>query len=377
MATTADRERGNFTLGTIRAGRDSSPDTLSESFRRSIGKSRTRGGHNPRVRSRARKVTLVVTALLVSLTACASGDTATTPSAPTSTTAALPGSTSSAFPLVITSADVPMPDAASVAVASDSPGRIVSLATGVAESLVALGLADRIVGRDETSTAPQLESVPVLTKAHAVSAERVLATDPDLVLVDAATSPPEALGQIRAAGVEVIAVPEAWNAQDVLPRTRAIASAVGLDETAAEAAAADWTTSAESRAASPQPRVAFLYLRGTSAIYLIGGAGSGADALIEAAGGVDVGSAAGLPEFTPLTAEALAQEDPDVLLVMTGGLESVGGVEGLTGLPGVAQTRAGREGRVVAVEDTLLLSYGPRTGALVDALAQAIATAAA
>lgn len=269
-----------------------------------------------------------------------------------------------------------MPDTAPATVAADAPGRIVSLATGVAESLVALGLADRIVGRDETSTAPQLEDVPVLTKAHAVSAERVLATKPDLVLVDAATSPPEALDQIRAAGVDVVEVPEAWSAPDVLPRTRAIASAAGLDQAAAEATASAWTASDRQPVTASSPRVAFLYLRGTSAIYLIGGKGSGADALIEAAGGVDVGSAAGLPEFTPLTAEALAQEDPDVLLVMTGGLESVGGIAGLTGLPGVAQTRAGREGRVVAVEDTLLLSYGPRTGALTDALAEAFARAA-
>lgn len=277
---------------------------------------------------------------------------------------------------MITSADVPMPDAVPATVASNAPTRIVSLATGVAETLVALGLADRIVGRDETSTAPELDDVPVLTEAHAVSAERVLATQPDLVIVDASTSPPEALDQIRAAGVDVVEVPEAWSAQDVLPRTRAIAATVGLDETVVEAAVSEWTASAEPRTASSSPRVAFLYLRGTSAIYLIGGEGSGADALIEAAGGIDVGSAAGLPEFTPLTAEALASEDPDVLLVMTGGLDSVGGLASLTELPGVAQTRAGRDGRVVAVEDTLLLSYGPRTGALTDALAQAISRAA-
>jgi iron complex transport system substrate-binding protein len=121
--------------------------------------------------------------------------------------------------------------------------------------------------------------------------------------------------------------------------------------------------------------VAFLYLRGTSAIYLLGGAGSGADALIAAAGGIDAGADAGMEAFTPLTAEGLVALDPDVLLVMTGGLESVGGVEGLLALPGVAQTTAGREGRVVAVDDQVLLSYGPRTGALVDLLRAALAQA--
>jgi iron complex transport system substrate-binding protein len=122
--------------------------------------------------------------------------------------------------------------------------------------------------------------------------------------------------------------------------------------------------------------VAFLYLRGTSAIYLLGGEGSGADALITAAGGIDAGAEAGLEAFTPLTAEALVALDPDVLLVMTGGLESVNGMEGLLALPGVAQTTAGRERRVVAVDDEVLLSYGPRTGALVELLRSAISSAA-
>ena len=75
--------------------------------------------------------------------------------------------------------------------------------------------------------------------------------------------------------------------------------------------------------------MAFLYLRGTSAVYLIGGQGSGADDLIASAGGVDVGAESGLDAFVPLTPEALVAADPDTILVMTKGLESVGGIDGL------------------------------------------------
>ena len=57
---------------------------------------------------------------------------------------------------------------------------------------------------------------------------------------------------------------------------------------------------------------------------------------------------------------------------MTKGLESVNGIDGLLALPGIAQTTAGREGRVIAVDDAVLLSYGPRTGALVDLLRDAL-----
>lgn len=252
-----------------------------------------------------------------------------------------------------------------------TPQRIVSLATGVGETLVALGVGDRVVGRDETSEVPA--DAEVVTKAHNVSAERVIALDPDLVIVDARTTPPEALDGIEAAGARIVTVPEAWTLADMAPRTQAIADAVGVDPSALLATLPAETSPSPTASSADAPTVAFLYLRGTSAIYLLGGAGSGADALITAAGGVDVGAAAGLEAFTPLTAEELINLNPDVLLVMTKGMESVNGVDGLLALPGVAQTSAGRDGRVIAVDDEVLLSFGPRTGALVDLLRAALA----
>ncbi len=150
-----------------------------------------------------------------------------------------------------------------------------SLAAGVGETLAALGIADRVVARDETSDVPAIDAAPVVTKAHATSAELVLAQQPDLVLIDAATSPPEAIDQIRATGVRVVEVPEAWSVADIGPRTRAVAEAVGLPATAADAVVAEATSSAATPPTGSAPRVAFLYLRGTSAVYLIGGQGLG------------------------------------------------------------------------------------------------------
>lgn len=312
------------------------------------------------------------------LTACASAT--SDAAAPAASVEAISPSAESSTPVesaptgtvvTIAAGDLPDPTPASPVLPATAPTRIVSLAVGLGETLAALGVADRLVGRDEASLTAAIEAAPVVTKAHATSAEQVLALEPDLVLVDAGSGPPEALDQIRAAGVAVVEVPQAWTLADVEPRTLAVARAVGVPEDVAAAVAATATTGPEVTA-TDRPRVAFLYLRGTSAVYLLGGAGSGADALVDAAGGVDVGAELGLPAFTPLTAEALAAANPDVLLVMTKGLESVGGVDGLVGLPGVAQTRAGRERRVIAVDDAVLLSFGPRTGALVGSLATAL-----
>jgi iron complex transport system substrate-binding protein len=65
--------------------------------------------------------------------------------------------------------------------------------------------------------------------------------------------------------------------------------------------------------------------------------------------------------------------DPDVILVMTDGLASVGGVDGLLAdFPAIALTTAGENRRVVDMADTQILSFGPRSAAVIDGLARAI-----
>ena len=300
------------------------------------------------------------------LTGCASAGSAAPSTPPTSASA--PSATGVT---TIHSSDLPQVTPLPADLSTDAAKRIVTLAVGSGEIVAALGAGDRVVGRDETSSAPQIDSAPIVTKAHNVSAEVVIGLKPDVVLVDDLTSPPEALDQMRAAGIRVVSIPQAWAMADMRTRIMNIAAAIGARN--GQVLADQLDASATQASTTHKPRVAFLYLRGTSAIYLIGGKGSGADDLIARAGGIDVGAAAGLPPFTPLTAEALASLNPDVILVMTKGLESVGGVTGLTQLPGVAQTNAGRDGRVIAVDDTVLLSFGPRTSALVQRMAKALA----
>jgi iron complex transport system substrate-binding protein len=57
---------------------------------------------------------------------------------------------------------------------------------------------------------------------------------------------------------------------------------------------------------------------------------------------------------------------------MTKGLESVGGVQGLIKLPGVAQTEAGKRKAIIDVDDSLLLSFGPRSYSLLTELANSV-----
>ena len=252
-------------------------------------------------------------------------------------------------------------------------GRIVPLVGSISEVVFALGLGDRVVGRDISATFEEAADLPLVTRAHDVSAESVLSLRPTLVLADGDTGPPEALDHIRNVGVPVVVIDRATTVEGIGERIRTIAEVLGVpgqgDELIAETEA-EIAAETDAIPDGEQPRVAFVYARGQAAVYLIGGPGAGTDSLIEAAGAIDAGTAMDLSDpYTPLTSEAMVEAAPDAILMTTTGLESVGGIDGLLALPGIAQTPAGRDRRVVTIEDGLLFSFSGRTP---EALAQLI-----
>ena len=75
----------------------------------------------------------------------------------------------------------------------------------------------------------------------------------------------------------------------------------------------------------------------------------------------------------PVNAEALVAMQPDLVIMMTKGLESVDGVDGLLQrVPAIAKTPAGEHRRIVDMADTTVMSFGPRTPEIVAALTAAI-----
>ena len=269
-------------------------------------------------------------------------------------------------------------DVRSISLTTDTAltvSRVVVLANGVAEIIQSLNAQSIIVGRDISSTEDSLADIPIVTSGHQVLPEKVISLKPDLVLIDASTGPKAAIATIKAAGITVVETPESWSLEDLPIKVRAVGAAIGA-QAQAELLIQELKRSLKVSTVKSSPRVAFLYLRGTSSIYLIGGQGSGADSLLKAIGAVDVGAQSLARPYNTLTAESLAALNPDVILVMSKGLESVGGVQGVLKLPGVAQTKAGKNSAVIDVDDSLLLSFGPRTPSLVEALADALSKVA-
>ncbi len=259
-------------------------------------------------------------------------------------------------------------------IASQTPkfSRVVALANGSAEIISSMGHLDLLIGRDIASDSAPLQSVEVVTSGHQIVAEKILSLKPDLLIIDASSGPASALAVLRSAGIRIVKISEAWTLAEIDRKVGEVAAAIGaVADGKALIAALQESTSAVTQISAGK-KIAFLYLRGGSAVYLIGGKGSGTDSLITAIGGIDAGAQKFDTPFTPMSAEAIAELNPDVFLVMSKGLESVGGVDGLIQLPGIAQTQAGKNRAVVAVDDSLLLSFGPRSYSLLEALSQSI-----
>lgn len=244
-----------------------------------------------------------------------------------------------------------------------------------------LGLGGDIVGRAVSSTEPALATLPVVTQGgHNLNVESILQLRPSVVLVDDSIGPAEAIDQLRDAGVTVAVLDPHRTVESLEDDVMLVAGALGVREqgTALGRRARKQMDTARSEVDGLAPegtarlRMAFLYVRGNGGVFFVLGKGSGADAVISALDGVDVASEAGITDTVPANAESLATLDPELILVMHDGLESTGGLDGLLARPGVAQTVAGKNTRVVALPDGEAASMGPQAGLSLARFAQAV-----
>jgi len=256
------------------------------------------------------------------------------------------------------------------------------IAGSIAATVAGLGLADLLVGRDVSTTFPGSEDLPLVTTGgHTINAEAVLALRPTLVITDGTIGPRDVVEQLSEAGVEVVFLDDEPSFDGAAQLARDVGAALGdpdagdrlATQIADEVAAKVAEIAAIAPAADARVRMMFLYLRGGSGIYYLFGEESGADELIRGLAGIDVAGEIGWDGMKPMTDEALIAANPDLVLVMTDGLASAGGVDGLlASKPALALTAAGQHRRFVDMADGVVLGFGPRSADVLDALARAI-----
>lgn len=262
-------------------------------------------------------------------------------------------------------------DDAGKAIVHDT-SRIVVLGGALAETTFALGLGDHVVATDISAKyPPEVQERATLGYFRTASAEGIIAQNPTLVLATVDTRPATALDQLRAAGIDVVLVPEPQTWEGAEERIAFVGATLGVPDRAQsviESMRRDLAEAHEIRPSKPS-RALFVYARGLGTVY-VSGTGTAADFVMREAGALN--AVTQFADFQQITPEAIVEAAPDVIVIPERGLESIGGPDGLFGLPGIAQTPAAKARRVVAIEDALLVGMGPRTGEAITQLARAL-----
>lgn len=243
--------------------------------------------------------------------------------------------------------------------APKSNNKIVTLSGGVTEIISALGHEKEIVGYDVTSTYPESLKATAKDLGHvrSMTIEPIMAVSPTLVLASNKDVNPELLGKIKASGIKAEIFDQEFTVEGTKKLIEQVAKALGNTDYQKLNDKID----ADLKQIQPiakKPKVLFIYARGN--MLMVSGKKTPMDALISLAGGENAVS--DFEDFKPLTPEAVVKANPDVLFFFSSGLQGAGGNEGALKMPGVSQTNAGKNKKIIAMDGGLVSSFGPRLG---------------
>ncbi|ATX62873.1 heme/hemin ABC transporter substrate-binding protein [Yersinia hibernica] len=244
--------------------------------------------------------------------------------------------------------------------------RIVTIGGDVAEIVYALGAGELIVGRDSTSLNPAaLRALPDVGYMRLLNTEGILALQPTLVLSSARAAPSRALRQVQDYGVKLIYVPADKSPEKVVDKIQKIAAAVHQEQQGQQLIA-DYQQQLASVASTPLPVKALFVMVHAGIPPLAAGLDTAADSMFRAAGlnnAID-----GFSGYRPLSSEGVIASAPDLLIVTRHGVAALKGSENVWRLPGLALTPAGRQQRLLVLDDMALLGFGLHTPATLKQL---------
>jgi iron complex transport system substrate-binding protein len=253
---------------------------------------------------------------------------------------------------------------------TETATRIVTTNGTLTEIVAALGLEDRLVGVDITSTYPvSVQHLPRIGHDRTIRTEGVLSLSPDLVLggtwqLDATTQ-----AQLQQAGGRMKLYPQEFSVQGTKDLIRQVAAELHATDTVEALLSRIDDDLRTVRPLPVPPKVLFIYARGAGAM-MVAGTGTPMQHLIELAGGTNAVN--DFEQFKPLTPEALIAADPDAILLFDSGLDALQGEQGLLQVPGVSSTKAGRNKAFITMDGGLLSNFGPRVGQAIAQLNAAL-----
>lgn len=234
--------------------------------------------------------------------------------------------------------------------------RVVSIGGDVTEILYALGAEQNIIGRDSTSTVPErVKDLPDIGYMRQLNTEGILALKPTHIIATQAAQPSIVLEQLKSAGVKVEQVPLQYTLESVVAKINRLGEITGKQPQAVELAE-KFTKSIQAVNNSPLDVKILFVINRAGSNQMAAGKDTVADTAISLIGAKN--AMANAVRFAPISQEGVIAANPDLLVLTTQSYQSFASPDDIWKLAGLAHTNAGKQKRLVVVDDIAFLAFG-------------------
>jgi len=247
--------------------------------------------------------------------------------------------------------------------------KLVTIGGDVTEIVYALGAGNELVARDSTSLRPKaVLALPDVGYMRQLNTEGILSMHPSMVLSSELAEPSLVLQQLSQNGVKVVRVPGTPSINTVPEKIEVIAAALNRQAEGEKLITTYRSQLSTIRHDALPVKMLFVMSHGGMSS-MAAGQNTAADAMITSVGARN--AMQGFSRYRPLSQEGVIASAPDILLLTADGVKTLGGLDQVWKLPGVAMTPAGKNKRVLVLDDMSLLGFGLQTPAVMAQLRQA------
>ena len=195
--------------------------------------------------------------------------------------------------------------------------RIVTIGGSVTEIVFALGMGDRVIAVDQSSTIPsKVSELPQVGYIRSISAEGVLSVNPTIILTSSDIGPPNVVDQIRSAGIQILIFDSPKDYNGVITLVREISKSlevVKLGNSIINKLLEDKQKILE-LTKDKNADIAFFMDATNSGSFNAAGGGTRANYLINIIGGINIYENS-FKRYSKVSSESLLELNPQIILI--------------------------------------------------------------
>lgn len=238
--------------------------------------------------------------------------------------------------------------------------RVIAIGGANTEIIYQLQAKDLLIGSDTTSYYPKAaQLLPKVGYHRALSAEGILALNPDLVILTNEAGPKSVIRQLEIANIKMLKVKSARNIDDVIANITKIANKLDRQQEAEKLIAKiKQQQKLLTKSKTNKPKILIVHDHGSGSASAAG-KNSAADAIIKLSGAVNVINE--FENYKVISPEIIIAKNPDIIIVAKTMLDQISDQEQLKNNVAFEQSLAFKNKQIYVFDALEILGFGPRT----------------